>query len=170
MTQRQRRFVEEYLKSTNFDAKAASIAAGFSAKTAAQCASRMLKMPEVKAAIEAAIAARSTRANISQDEVIAELRKIAFGNMGSVAKWSPSGVVFKDSETLTPEQLGSVASVEETTTKDGGSMKVRQHDKVKALELLGKHVGMFKDDAVLRVIEPIRVIVEDYPAKKPGNG
>lgn len=166
MTQRQRRFVEEYLKSPNFDATAAAKAAGFSAKTAPQIASRMLKIPHVKAAIESAIAARATRANISQDEVIAELRKIAFGNMGSVAKWSRSGVVFKDSATLTPEEIGSVAAVEETTTKDGGSLRIKQHDKVKALELLGKHVGMFKEDVTLRVVEPIRVIVEDYPEKK----
>lgn len=167
MTQRQKRFVEEYLKSPTFDAKASAIAAGFSPKTAVQIASRMLKVPHVKAAIESAIAARSARANISQDEVIAELRKIAFGNMGSVAKWSRSGVVFKDSATLTPEEIGSVAAIEETTTKHGGSMRIKQHDKVKALELLGRHAGMFKEDVTLKVVEPIRVIVEDYPIKKP---
>jgi phage terminase small subunit len=38
-----------------------------------------------------------------------------------------------------------VAEVAETTSETGGSIRLKTHDKVKALELIGKHLGMFTD-------------------------
>ncbi|MCH8110690.1 MAG: hypothetical protein IH905_01840 [Proteobacteria bacterium] len=39
----------------------------------------------------------------------------------------------------------------ETTTKDGGTIRVKLHSKLDALEKLGRHLGMFKDAASVNV-------------------
>ena len=48
----------------------------------------------------------------------------------------------KNHSTLTEEQAAGVAEVAEGS---GGALRLKKHDKVKALELLGKHIGMFRD-------------------------
>lgn len=70
----------------------------------------------------------------------------------------------RESSELSDDEAATVAEVCETVTKDGGSKRVKQHDKIKALELLGRHLGMWDrrentpDEAE---ITKIRVIVED---------
>jgi phage terminase small subunit len=46
---------------------------------------------------------------------------------------------------LTPEQSAAVSSVSQTITESGGSLSCKLHDKVKALELLARHLGMLND-------------------------
>ena len=53
--------------------------------------------------------------------------------------------MLKDSASLTDDQAMQVAEVSETTSATGGTLKLKKHDKVKALELLGRHLGMFTD-------------------------
>lgn len=48
-------------------------------------------------------------------------------------------VEFTDTEELTDDERAAIASIEET--KHG--IKVSSYDKVRALELLGKHLGLF---------------------------
>jgi phage terminase small subunit len=59
--------------------------------------------------------------------------------------WGPKGVVLIDSSELTEDEAALVSEVSETTTAAGGSMKVKLHDKLGALEKIGKHLGMFVD-------------------------
>lgn len=60
--------------------------------------------------------------------------------------WGPDGVIVKDSELLSEKVTATVAEISESTTLHGGSIKVKIHDKAKALELLGRHLGMWKDN------------------------
>ena len=59
--------------------------------------------------------------------------------------WGPDGVTLRDSEELTDDEASVVSEVSQTTTENGGSIKAKLLDKIKALELLGKHLGMFTD-------------------------
>jgi hypothetical protein len=43
------------------------------------------------------------------------------------------------------DEAAFVSEVSETTTEHGGSLKLKTNDKLKALELLGRHLGMFKE-------------------------
>lgn len=142
LTPKQRRFVEEYLVDLN--ATQAAIRAGYSRKTAASQGERLLRNVEVKAAIQAAMKARQERTEITQDRVIAELAKIAFGDQRRVMTWGPTGVKLRDSNELTGEEAAIVAEVSESVTATGGTLKLKTHDKVGALKLLGEHLGMFK--------------------------
>lgn len=143
LTPKQLRFVEEYLVDLN--ATQAAIRAGYSAKTAGQIGERLLKKVEIQQALSDGMKKREQRTEITQDMVVAELAKIAFSDQRKVMMWGPSGVKLRDSESLAEDDAAIVSEVSETITAAGGSLKLKTHDKVKALELLGKHLGMFKD-------------------------
>lgn len=82
---------------------------------------------------------------VTVERIVKELALIAFGSKRAVMAWGPKGVKLKDSKTLTEDEAAIVAEVKETVTMNGGSLSLKTHDKVKALELLGRHVGMFSD-------------------------
>ncbi len=140
MTGKQERFVEEYLIDLN--ATQAAIRAGYSPKTANEQASRLLAKVNIQAAISKAQAERSRRTGINQDRVIRELAKVAFLN--------PVDVIDMDGATIrgeaNREDTACIASVKVKTipTDDGPitEREVKTYDKLKALELLGKHLGM----------------------------
>lgn len=141
LTPKQRKFVFEYLVDLN--ATQAAIRAGYSKKTAGTMAQRLVAKSHVREAIRAAQSRREKRTEITQDRVLNELARIAFGNSRAVMSWGPGGLTLRNSEDLTEDEAALVSEVRETTTKDGGSLALKTHDKMKALELLGKHLGMF---------------------------
>lgn len=144
---KQARFVDEYLVDLN--ATQAAIRAGYSKKTAGQIGERLLRKVEVQAALAERMKAREHRTEITQDKVLAELARIAFGNKRALMKWGPEGVKLLDSETITDDDAAMVSEVSESVTESGGTIRLKTHDKVKALELLGKHLGMFSDKVEL---------------------
>ncbi len=144
LTNKQAAFVAEYLVDLN--ATQAAIRAGYSERTAYRIGAELLQKTSVAEAIAAGQAKRAQRVEITADRVVSELAKIAFADPRDLMEWGPDGVKLKASADLTEEQAASVAEVSETTTKDGGSLKLKKHDKVKALELLGKHLGIFEPE------------------------
>jgi phage terminase small subunit len=144
LTVKQQRFVDEYLVDPN--ATQAALLAGYSKRSAAAIGFENLQKPAVAAAIDEARAARSERTGITADRVLNELAKIAFADQRKVMTWGPDGVTLVDSETLDDNAAAMVAEVSETTTKDGGSLKLKTHDKVGALKLLGEHLGLFEKE------------------------
>lgn len=143
MTRKRDRFVKEYLIDLN--ATQAAIRAGYSPKTANEQGARLLANVSVQEAIAKAMAERSKRTGISQDRVIQELARIAFVNPQNVINPKDASV----KADATEDDLACIQSVK-VKTMDGAKGKsvereVRLNDKMKALELLGKHLGMFKD-------------------------
>ena len=111
MTEKQKRFCDEYLIDLN--ATRAYKAAYPSVKkdsTAAAAAVRLLKNVKVQAYIQARIQDRQERTEITQDMVVRELRDIAMAE-----------------------------------ASDESTSELKYANKLKALELLGRHLGMFKD-------------------------
>ncbi len=93
------------------------------------------------------LGAKAAAANdVTVERVVRELARIAFGDRRDLMEWGPDGVRLKDSGELTHDQAAAVAEVSETTNLHGGSIKIKTHDKVKALELLGRHLGVFAED------------------------
>lgn len=139
---RREAFAAEYLKDLN--ATRAAIRAGYSAKTASSIGARLLADAGVARAVEAGMAARARRTEIDADRVVLELARIAFADPRDLMEWGPDGVALKESSSLTEEQAAGVAEVAEGS---GGTLRLKKHDKVRALELLGKHLGLFRDRA-----------------------
>jgi phage terminase small subunit len=117
-------------------------------------------MPKIKEALGVAQGDLSRRTEVTQERVIAELATIAFSNIGDIASWGPEGVSVKSANELSPEILASVADVSKSSGKEGGMVRVKLYDKLKALELLGKHLGLFEEKIEIGV-RPIFTFGED---------
>lgn len=138
LTPKQERFVAEYLVDLN--ATAAAMRAGYKEKTAAQEGYKLLQKPSVADAIQEERANLSKRTEITQDMVIEELAKIAFANGTMYAKVAGGNVVLTETDELTEDQKAAVSGIKEG--KFG--IEVSTYDKVKALELIGKYLGIFE--------------------------
>ncbi|MCW7544889.1 terminase small subunit [Aurantimonas litoralis] len=142
------RFVEEYLHDLN--ATQAAIRAGYSQKTAYSQGQRLLKDVEVSAAIAGAKTARSARTRVDADWLLRRLADEAEadvadlydenGSLRSVQDWPPIW------------RKGLVAGLDVEEVKEEGVTvgvirKLKLSDRVKRLELIGKHVEVqaFKD-------------------------
>lgn len=153
LTEKQKRFCEEYLIDLN--ATQAAVRAGYSPKTAEQAAARLLRNVKVQEYLNILREKQSERTQITADMVLNELAAIAFTDRTELAQ-----VVHrkgKDEETGEPYEY---SAVELTQTKDlpdtakktiagikqgRNGVEVSSYDKIKALELLGKHLGMFSE-------------------------
>lgn len=140
LTAKQKKFVEEYLIDLN--ATQAAIRAGYSPNTAQEQSSRLLSNVMVKNEIDKAMAERSRRTGISQDRVLRELAKIAFVNPNDVINFSDATV-----KMTSEENLAAIASVKVKKIPgeygDATEREIKLCDKLKALDLLGKHLGIY---------------------------
>lgn len=153
LTEKQKRFVAEYLVDLN--ATQAAIRAGYSAKTAEVIGYENLRKPQIADAIDQAMAKRAERTEITQDMVIRELAAIGFAKASDYAQVTASGRV-----RITPtEELSDVQRRALSGIKEGKfGIEVSSYDKVKALDLLGKHLGMFSERTTQQ--EPENDLVE----------
>ena len=163
LTDKQRRFCEEYIVDLN--ATQAAIRAEYSEKTAYSMGQRLLKKVEAQEYIKQLKEERAARTQIEADRVIYELSLIAFSNAADYAavvdeetyvevdgnwiklldedgnpvmKRTVKPMLTKD---LTAEQKRALAVIKKG--RDG--FEVKPYDKVRALELLGKHIGLFEE-------------------------
>lgn len=157
LTKKQQLFVDEYLIDLN--ATQAAIRAGYSPETATVIGCENLKKPNIKSEIDRALAIRSRRTGVNQDRVIRELAKIAFVDASDVINMDAATVKGDANR----DDTSAIASVKVKTIpmEDGNIVEreVKLYDKLKALELLGKHLGMFTDKIDLTA--PISIEIRD---------
>lgn len=151
MTPRQELFVEHYLADPEFNGERAALKAGYSPKTAKTMASLNLRKPHIAEAIRAALAKRAERIEITQDMVVRELAAIAFSDPRRFFDADGTLKAPKDWDDVTAAALSAIENEEiyegrgEAREHIGTTRKVKRWDKVKALELLGRHLGMWND-------------------------
>lgn len=156
MTKKQKRFVEEYLIDLN--ATQAAIRSGYSPDTAKSIGSENLSKPDISAAVAKAMAERSKRTGINQDRVLQELARIGFARITDVM--DPATAKIK--EDASDDDLACIQSVKIKPNEWGTEREVKLCDKKAALELLGRHLGMWNDKLDLKGVEGV-VIVNDIP-------
>ena len=141
LTPKRRRFIDEYLIDLN--ATQAAIRAGYSEKTAYSIGVQLLKKLEIQAEIQKRRNRLQNKLEITQERVLQELAAIAFANGADYAKVVNSGLLptveMIPTEELPPEKLPAIAGIKANQY----GVEVKLHDKVKALELLGKYLGTF---------------------------
>lgn len=165
LTPKQKRFADEYLVDLNGTrAYKAAYPSIKKEETAAACASKLLRKANIAAYIEKRQQDLQQKTEITQERVLQELAGIAFSDATNYAKIVEKNMETTDSggtstpvldsqgnpvicytvqptltANLTPTQKAALAVI-----KQGRSgWEIRTHDKLKALELLGKHIGMF---------------------------
>ncbi len=140
LTKKQQAFVAEYLVDMN--GTQAAIRAGYSKKTARHQATRLLSKAHVMAAVEKAFKKKVARTEISADNVLEELRRLAFSDVTDYVAAAAGSVVLHDLSELPPEKRAAIQEVAET--KEGVRFKLAS--KLQALEALAKHLGLYRDD------------------------
>lgn len=161
LTAKQHRFAEEYLIDLN--ATQAAIRAGYSRRTAYSIGHDTLKEPEVAAIIERLMAARAARTGIDAEWVLRRLVAEVDADMADL--YDEHGALLPIEDWPLIWRTGLIAGVETEELKaegaDGKSVaigqvrKVKQSDRLKRLELIGRHVGVqaFKDNVEVSVTD-----------------
>lgn len=160
MTKAQEIFCDEYLIDLNAT-RAYKVAYPKIKKeeTINSAASRMLRNVKVQEYIELKMKDREERTKVTQDKVIQELAKIAFLDIRKLYNDDGSLKNIKDIDIDTAGAITSLETLEEYSgygddrEKIGDTRKVKLSDKTKALELLGRHLGIFNDKLDISVRE-----------------
>lgn len=164
MSPRRVRFIDEYLKDRN--GKQAAIRAGYSPASAESQASRMLKDPEVEKRVGELVAKASKRSLLTVERVQEEIARIAFADPRNLVNEAGQ---LRALHELDADTAAVVASIEvedlfegkgEAREHVGTLRKVKTWDKTKALDMAGRHLGMFKVEVDVRVGIGILVIHE----------
>ena len=165
MTDRQVIFANEYLIDLN-GTRAYKEAYPHVKNDNTAAAARLMNVPEIKEYIDERIKDRLERIEVTQDDVIQELAAVAFANGSEYAKVVTKPVMMKtpdgdyvpaldsegnqmyyqaveitETDELSRRQIKAISGIKQG--KNG--IELTTYDKVKALELLGRHLGMFKD-------------------------
>lgn len=164
LTYKQQCFCEEYLIDLN--ATQAAIRAGYSAKCASNIASELLAKTAISENISRAMAIRSRRTGVNADRVINELAKVAFLNPTDLVDFRDA-TLYPNADGADTAAVASVKVKEVTGDIDSVEREVKFCDKLKALELLGKHLGMFTDNIHLTGDVGVEII-NDIPREAPG--
>jgi len=153
---RQQEFVNQ-LPLCDFNGAKAAERSGYSAKTAAAAASRLLRNVNIQKALSESAKARSERTKIDADWVLTRLAKEADADMADI--YSDDGGLKPVSQWPKIWRQGLVTGIDSHQEYDyvdgekipaGVVQKIRISDRVKRLELIGKHVKVqaFADKVV----------------------
>lgn len=147
LTEKQKRFCQEYI--IDFNGAQSAIRAGYSKKSAKEISSENLTKPNIQEYIKELIKEQQIRTEVTADKVLKELSLIAFFDVG---------LLYNDDGTLKPitelpeEITKAIHSVKNRIEKQGQDKEdwaeikeIRSHDKLRALELIGKYFSMFTD-------------------------
>lgn len=146
LTAKQKIFADEYLIDLNAT-RAYKVAYPKIKKdeTARANSSRMLTNANVASYIEKRMKDREKRTEITQDMVLKELAKIGFADVTDFVSIEDKGaykaVQVKTTDEMPGDKMGAIAGIKE----GANGIEIKLNDKGKALELIGRHLGMFKD-------------------------
>ena len=160
LTSRQEAFCQEYVIRKN--AKASAVAAGYSKRRAKQTGFDLLQYDHINVEIARLQAIRDAEFGIKAADVLREIAAIAIVDLGRLLSWGMQEVEHEDgdlvrlpngkplmrpfcrplpSDQMTEHERRAIKFI---SMSKSGTFKVELHDKLKALELLGRHLGLFE--------------------------
>jgi len=178
LNEKQKLFVREYLKDFN-GTRAYKEVYKCDDRTAGTNAWRLLKNAEIQRAIQEQADKRLENAEITIEDVLNELKAIAFVDRTKISKMTTKekkiddilityqSVDFPNTDTLDDETKKVIAGYKQTQS----GLAVETYDKMKALELLGKYLGIFKDNSPIinNNINPYANLSEEELRKLAGD-
>ena len=180
LTDKQRKFCDEYLIDLN--ATQAAIRAGYTEKYANTNASKLLQNTTISQYIGERQKELSRKTEITQERVIRELALIAFSNTADYAhvvekkmKAEVGGILVdilnEDGKPATYRTVEPVLT-EELTEEQKRALAVikKGRDGLRALELLGKHLGMFTDKIEANINDSVKNELAELLAQRKARG
>lgn len=170
---RQQRFVEEYL--IDLCGSAAAKRAGYSENGADQQANALLSNPKIATVVSQALRERSEKTQIDAEWVLKRAALLASFNIKRFIKTLPDGQAVYDFSEATDDDWYCISEYTVDVIRRGKKVlpvervKLKSFDKLRALELVGKHVDVaaFKDQItqnnLVLVNRVERVFIEDAP-------
>jgi phage terminase small subunit len=147
MNSRHAQFVQEYLADPDLNATRAyqRVYPRSTADAARRSASQLLTRPDISAAVAERRKARSLSTQITAERVLLEIARLALADHRKL--YHPDGRL-KAVHELDDDTAATIASSEVEEESSGTQTvvrikKVKQWDKREALNMLGKHLGLF---------------------------
>lgn len=145
MQENHKRFADKYFETLN--AKDSAIFAGFSVDTAKQQGWQILQREEVQEYLAGLRLKSEAKHLISRDRWLSELEAVGFSN---IQDFISDGNNIKDFSKLPEQKTKAVLSVKKTVLEFNGGEKhtveFKLHDKLNALDKIGRHFGYFEKD------------------------
>lgn len=165
LTDKQEQFCQEYLIDLN--ATQAAIRSGYSSATARSQGQRLLTIVDIQARLSELNKSRLEATGISQKRVLEEYAKIAFFDIREIFDVDGGLINVKQLDANNAGAIASIKSSEEWGEDEEGNRiitgtvkEVKVFDKIRALQDLGKHLGLFeKDNSQKAVEQPKQVII-----------
>ena len=154
-------------------------------ETAMASASRLLRNVKVKEYIEELQKEVEKKAVVSIEDIVNELTVIAFTDRTKISQNVRNRIMLQEEDGTKKEYFENNVIFKETSELDENTRKViagykktqsgfavETYDKMKALELLGKYLGMFKDEAPTinnNIVNPYANLSEEELRKLVGD-
>ncbi len=136
LTEKQRKLVQSYLNGCS--KKQALADAGYSGHESGH---RAFSHPAVKKEIQRRQHIMSTKSGVTADWIIERLKAIADANASDLMVLDEEGMPRTDMTKMTP----ALRIALESYSTEGQNIKIKNADKLRALEMLARHLGMFND-------------------------
>ena len=158
-------FAREYLIDLN--GTRAAIAVGYSEAGAAVRANELLRKRKVQELIQQFQTKRASKLGLKAEQVVEELRRLAFSNMMDYL-YVQDGEPRIDLSNLTRDQAAAIREIREDSTGGSGDGErklivrttFKLADKWGSLELLGRHLGMFQDNLKVTGLEGLAEMLQ----------
>lgn len=151
LTDKQEAFCVAYV--SHFNAAKAAVSAGYAVKHVDSQAAQLLSNPKVKARVSQLMQQFADDHEVLKHRIIKQLTAMAFSDITDFVEVTDEvGTRFKNWEELPREVRSCIAEVNETVSHGENGMSRSQRlklvDKMKAIELLGRHLSLFSDTTI----------------------
>ena len=141
LNEMQQAFCRYYLQNDGALTKSA-IQAGYSERTGAIQACRLLKLPKIQAELARLRKVAVDRAQKTTDEIIKEMEILGFSDISDFLDVDCGVVILKNLKDIDPVKRRAIKSVKQSATPNGMNIEFVLHDKLKSLEVLGGWHGL----------------------------
>ena len=155
MTEKQKIFIREYLKDFNGTRAYKAAYPDCSDESARRLASKLLTNIDIQKAIREQADKQLEKIDIDVNDILRELKAIAFTDRTKISRnvrqklmeddgriYYEDNVIFTETDELDEDTKKIIAGYKKTQS----GFAVETYDKMKALELLGKYIGMFSEN------------------------
>ncbi len=173
MTELDEIFCLEYLVDLNATRAYLRCKPNVTPKTAATEAYKILRKPEILARINQLKMQRADNSKERAERVVRELEMIAFASFDGLAAWGDNTLTLCGSAEIDPAVMPAIKSIKRFTrnvgTKDEPDYQtfteIELHDKLRALEMLARHHGLFNDKLAVQGQVDLVYLTDSKPNK-----